>query len=203
MAQRKVKKAKLSKIKASKKSKSKAASKKSKAPAKKVRAASKKSKSVESPLVSLTIVHEPSFKPAKSAITAWINRIAFELQMRSSVDERLMNREWSGAELTIAFLNADHARELNLKYREKDYATDVLSFGDTTPGVLGELAICPEVVLRNANEHGLSFEDELGYMILHGVLHLLGFDHEASKEEENVMFELQDSVFDALRSARG
>lgn len=165
----------------------------------KKKVSSKKRAPAKLQLVSLTLVNQSSFKPTKAFIEKWVNQIALELQSRSAFDDRLQNLDWAGAELAIAFLDEARARELNKTYRGRDYATDVLSFSDSQPGVLGELAICPEVVRSNAVEHGLGFDEELGYMILHGVLHLLGFDHEQSKGEEKRMFTLQDSVFEVLR----
>ncbi len=158
----------------------------------------KAAKRADADLVNLTIVSRSNFKPAKSFLISWVNRIAVELQGHNKFDERLENLKWSGAELTIAFLDATQARELNKMYRSRDYATDVLSFGDDIEGTLGELAICPEVVQKQAADHGMSFDEELGYMILHGMLHLLGFDHEQSKTEERIMLSLQDSIFENL-----
>jgi len=75
-------------------------------------------------------------------------------------------------------------RDLNRRYRGKDYATDVLSFvyqdemEDGSP-FLGEIVIAPEVALRQARRWKISLNRELHRLMLHGALHLLGFDHEA------------------------
>ena len=98
--------------------------------------------------------------------------------------------------LTIVFLNSDEAKKINYQYRRKEYATDVLSFL-SSPNE-GELILCPQVLKRQATEHRLSFKMEVGYMVLHGLLHLMGYEHEKSKKEAKVMFELQDAVFDSL-----
>jgi probable rRNA maturation factor len=108
---------------------------------------------------------------------------------------------FKGKEVVIAFLPADAARATNFQFRGKDYATDVLSFESDEVGVLGELVICPEVISRQAKEHGLLVREELGYMVLHGFLHLLGFDHERSAAEAKRMFAIQDRLFDRLLSA--
>jgi probable rRNA maturation factor len=173
---------------------------KRRAPPKSSSAAKSRSNAPSSDLVDLTIVDQSKLRISKKFLVSWVNRVAFELQLLSSKDKRLKNLNWSGAVLTIAFLPEAQARELNKMYRGKDYATDILSFADLSAGVLGELAICPAVVERQAPEHGLSFEEELGYMILHGLLHLLGFDHEGSAGEAKKMFSVQDSVFEKLRS---
>ena len=71
-------------------------------------------------------------------------------------------------------------KELNKKYRRKNRETDVLSF----PGEKeGEVIICPSVVKKNAKNFGSSFKSELVRILIHGILHLLGYDHEKSKKE--------------------
>ncbi|MFN7825729.1 MAG: rRNA maturation RNase YbeY [Pseudobdellovibrionaceae bacterium] len=98
-------------------------------------------------------------------------------------------------EITLVFLSEKKARELNQAYRQKDYATDVLSFeGDEFS--LGELIFCEKVILRQAREHGLKPLEEWAYLLIHGVLHLLGYDHEHKKVEARKMFKIQDEVFD-------
>jgi len=74
-----------------------------------------------------------------------------------------------------------------------------LSFpGDESQGSLGELILCPQVLKAQAKEHDFSFQEELGYMIIHGVLHLLGYDHEKTSHQAKKMFRLQDQIFDKL-----
>lgn len=99
--------------------------------------------------------------------------------------------------LTVVFLDSAAAKKMNQKFRGKNYATDVLSFAGDQES-LGELIMCPQVLTKQAKEHGHSFKAELGYMLIHGVLHLLGYDHEKSKKEATVMFQIQDQVFDRL-----
>ena len=99
--------------------------------------------------------------------------------------------------LTVVFLDTKAAKAMNLEFRGKDYATDILSFeGDEES--LGELIICPQVLKKQAQENGHSFKAELAYMLIHGVLHLLGHDHEKSKRKAAEMFRIQDQVFDSL-----
>ena len=86
------------------------------------------------------------------------------------------------AELAIRIVDADEGRTLNRDYRGKDYATNVLSFpAELPPGValplIGDLAICAPVVLREAAEQGKAARDHWAHLTVHGVLHLLGYDH--------------------------
>ena len=75
--------------------------------------------------------------------------------------------------VTIAFVSDAHMRRLNRRYRRKDYATDVLSFPETR-----DIVIAKGVARRQAREHGHSESVELRVLSLHGLLHLLGYDHE-------------------------
>ena len=106
-------------------------------------------------------------------------------------------------QITIVFLNTAKARALNHQYRQKDYATDVLSFDAGTPEELGELIMCPQVLKRQAKENHHSFRAEFTYMFLHGVLHLLGYGHEGespkNKRDAQKMFRIQDELFHSLQ----
>ena len=95
------------------------------------------------------------------------------------------------AELAIRIVDADEGRALNRDYRGKDYATNVLSFPvELPPGValplIGDLAICAPVVLREAAEQGKSPRDHWAHLTVHRVLHLLGYDHIEEAEAETM-----------------
>lgn len=105
----------------------------------------------------------------------------------------------SVCELSIALMNKDKIRELNLKYRGIDLLTDVLSFpcaGELVAEeslVLGDVVISPQVVREQAEEFGTTFEEELLLLLAHGILHLLGFDHE-KREESKIMQEKEKNL---------
>lgn len=114
---------------------------------------------------------------------------------------RKSGRKVPDAQFTgLIFVNSSEMKKLNKQYRGKGYATDVLSFAPSEPGSLGELVFCVEVLKRQALEHKLSYRDELTYMLIHGLLHLLGYDHEKSKAQARLMFEIQDNLFEKFRS---
>jgi probable rRNA maturation factor len=97
----------------------------------------------------------------------------------------------ASATLSIRLVNAVEGRDLNHRYRHKDYATNVLSFPAELPrGVklplLGDLVICAPVVAREAAEQGKNLRDHYAHLTIHGVLHLLGHDHETSAEAEKM-----------------
>lgn len=80
--------------------------------------------------------------------------------------------------LTVAILPDSRVRRLNRRYRRADRPTDVLSFPSDTPGELGDIAIAAGVARRQARAAGHSVQVELRVLALHGLLHLLGYDHE-------------------------
>ena len=88
---------------------------------------------------------------------------------------------------TIAFVSDKRIRELNRQFRGIDKATDVLSFPADGPDEsnLGDIAISAETAAAQAKENGLSFDDEIAQLILHGLLHLSGHDHETDNGEMN------------------
>jgi probable rRNA maturation factor len=88
---------------------------------------------------------------------------------------------------TIAFVSDKKIRELNRQFRGIDKATDVLSFpaGGPDDSELGDIAISVETAAAQAKENGLKFETEIAQLILHGVLHLSGYDHETDNGEMN------------------
>ena len=99
------------------------------------------------------------------------------------------------AEVSVTFCDNEYIRKLNKKYRNKDKATDVLSFpmyddGDFDPtecisgAVLGDIVISLERAKEQAAEIGNSFLHEVAFLAVHSTLHLLGYDHERSAEEE-------------------
>lgn len=105
-------------------------------------------------------------------------------------------------ELSIRIVNATEAAALNRQFRGRDYATNVLSFPvEPPPGVnwalIGDLALCAPVVLREAAEQGKSARDHWAHLTIHGVLHLLGYDHIESQEAE-AMEALETSLLSSL-----
>jgi len=101
-------------------------------------------------------------------------------------------------ELVVVYVGEPQAQQLNQKYRGKDSATDVLSFDSMEPGCLGELVLCLDLIRRQAKKHQLTVKQELSYLLLHGLLHLLNYDHEQSATEAKRMFTLQDSIWESF-----
>jgi probable rRNA maturation factor len=86
-------------------------------------------------------------------------------------------------ELSIRITSSAEMRELNRRFRRKNKPTDVLSFPGETPRLAGDIAISAEIAAANADALGHSVDTELKILILHGLLHLVGYDHEADAGE--------------------
>ncbi len=94
--------------------------------------------------------------------------------------------------MSVAFVGNGEMRRINGCYRGKEYATDVLSFlygGAVVDGApfLGEIVIAPQVALEHSMSYGVPFDGELRKLLVHGTLHLLGYDHETDDGEMNRM----------------
>jgi probable rRNA maturation factor len=93
------------------------------------------------------------------------------------------------AEVTVRFVDSAEGRTLNHDYRGKDYATNVLSFPyvQEPPVIVGDLALCPEVAAREAAEQGKTPHAHLAHLLIHGMLHLMGYDHETGEADCTLM----------------
>lgn len=108
------------------------------------------------------------------------------------------------AELTIRFVDAEEGQALNREYRGKDYATNVLTFaynegeelGDEEP-VQADIVLCTDVLRREADEQKKTVEEHVAHLVVHGVLHAQGFDHEHDEEAEE-MEQLERDIMEAL-----
>lgn len=126
--------------------------------------------------------------------------------IEKQADQILADLDSSDNELSILFVDDSGIRQLNKEYRDKDSATDVLSFPqfdeDDEPGftsnLLGDVVISIETAKRQAKEHHLSLEEELILLLIHGILHLLGYDHERSASEAEAMQKKSRMLFGNL-----
>lgn len=143
----------------------------------------------------LLYLNQSRDKVAGRWLEKWVKGLSRELTKRK-------HKGIARKELVVVFVNSSEMRKMNRQYREKDYATDVLSFQPAEPSSLGELVLCLPTIRSQAKRTGLSERGELGYMIVHGVLHLLGYDHE-EKAGEAKMFALQDEIYARLEKTVG
>ena len=121
----------------------------------------------------LQIAHEFDNLPTFEQFEQWANKALASLK--------------PDAELTIRISDASESQQLNHEYRGKNKPTNVLSFPlEAPPGIelplIGDLIICPEVVLQESIEQEKGFHDHFAHMVIHGCLHLMGYDHIDSEE---------------------
>jgi rRNA maturation RNase YbeY len=102
-------------------------------------------------------------------------------------------------DLSIALVGQGRIRELNRRYRGKNRITDVLAFLNTDMG-LGEIVICLKEAKKNAKRYGLTFEKELSKVLIHGILHLLGYNHEESEGEAERMRKKEEHYLSQLET---
>ena len=134
-----------------------------------------------------------------------------KIRIRHAIEATLCYEGYNNdCQLSVTFTDNEGIRALNREYRGKDTATDVLSFPLTDfeqsaepaadePAVsLGDIVVSLERAAAQAEEFGHSFEREVAFLCVHSVLHLLGYDHERSEDEDAIMREKQRTVMHAL-----
>ena len=127
----------------------------------------------------------------------------------SQIGQVLETLDETQCELSLLLTDDAEIQTLNKTYRDLDKATDVLSFpqdedavnesGDT---LLGDVVISVETAARQAEEHHLSFNEELILLATHGILHLLGYDHGRSPQDARIMQDKTQAVFETLFPGR-
>ena len=112
----------------------------------------------------------------------------------------LKKEKLENVEFNIIFVDSETIHEMNRTYRNVDRITDVISFAlednktiELDHRLLGDIYICIERAEEQAKEYGHSFLRELSFLTIHGLLHLLGYDH-MEKDEEEIMFKKQDDI---------
>jgi len=130
------------------------------------------------------------------------NEIIPELEnIKELLDFALNYQNINNSLFNVIIVDKEKIQELNRDYRNKDSVTDVISFAleddntfiTTDFRVLGDIYICIEKAHLQAIEYGHSFLRELSFLTIHGLLHLLGYDH-MKKEDEEIMFKLQERI---------
>ena len=136
-----------------------------------------------------------------------LNELSLSLQFGKSIDEVSLHRatlgrskvtRWlrhalqSDAEITVRIVNAEEGQALNRDYRQKEGATNVLTFDYTQePIVTADLVLCAPVVAAEAKEQGKTLEAHYAHLLVHGALHAQGWDHD--EDEDAQVMELRES----------
>ena len=110
-------------------------------------------------------------------------------------------------EISLLFVDDNEIREINSRYLNRDYPTNIISFsltegefGNINPNILGDIVISVETALKDADEAGIEFNDELEFLMIHGILHLLNYNHEnTSKDKAQKMKAKEQELFTMLK----
>jgi probable rRNA maturation factor len=136
--------------------------------------------------------------------------------MRKTGLKQILDNEGTEIEISLLFVEEEEIQQLNYQYRYKNAVTDVLSFPleedvaaylsghDFLPGenlLLGDIIICAARAAEQAREYGHSLEREIFFLFVHGLLHLLGYDH-TEKKDEQVMRSLQTAILTDIGQIR-
>ncbi len=109
-----------------------------------------------------------------------------DLPYFKNIAQNVLKKEGFEKKISIVFIKESEIKKINKQYRNKDNPTDVLSFD------YGEVIVCPEFVKKNSSD----YNKELVRVFLHGILHLIGYDHEKSQKEAKIMFEKEEQYLD-------
>jgi probable rRNA maturation factor len=130
-------------------------------------------------------------------------------KLLADVLQKAADMEETGpAEVSVTIVTKERIQEINNEYRQKDAVTDVISFameeigedeteiiGGEETRFLGDIIICLDVATEQAEEYGHSIDREMGFLAVHGFLHLLGYDH-MNEEDEKAMFGRQEEILE-------
>ena len=140
--------------------------------------------------------------------------VGIRLLIRRCCQAVLANENFDdNAEVSVSFVSNKEIRSLNKLYRHKDKSTDVLSFplgedgeydynNETGALMLGDVVISLETAMKQANMYGHSLEREIGFLTVHSMLHLLGYDHETGTLEAANMHEREEAILEKLGISR-
>ena len=140
----------------------------------------------------------------------WIKNRQKQVEINPHLIRRILKGilaelELKNPEISILLLDDPQIRALNREYREKDKPTDVLSFpmldetsGKIQPQLLGDIVISVETAEKQAHNRKSALYKELCILLIHGMLHLLGYDHERSKKDEKEMQKQEAKIFEGI-----
>tara|TARA_B110000196_G_scaffold145753_1_gene126191 strand:+ start:406 stop:867 length:462 start_codon:yes stop_codon:yes gene_type:complete len=116
--------------------------------------------------------------------------------------KKALDKKYKGAEIVIRIVDENESRELNKIWCKKNYATNVLSFPISkpikqAPKLLGDVVVCANLVVTEAKEQNKNIDEHYAHLIVHGILHLQGYDHQ-SQDEANIMENKEINILNNL-----
>lgn len=129
-------------------------------------------------------------------------------KIRSTVLKLLKIMDSANKEISISFVDDNTIKQLNNHYLQRNHSTNVLSFslqegeyGNVNPHILGDIVISTETAQRDAAKGDLSLSEEIDFLIIHGLLHLLGFNHENTTKAQTTKMQMKErELFGILNS---
>lgn len=150
---------------------------------------------------SVDLINQSRWPLTKLEVTSWVAQIKKILFSLATKDKQLLKKLKTFSklenELTIVLLSEKQMQRINKEFRQKDKATDVLSFSSEQN--LGELLFCPQVIKRQAPLFNHTSKQEFRFMLVHGILHLIGYDHEQDHRSAKIMFNIQDQIYKQIK----
>lgn len=135
----------------------------------------------------MSMLHQDAKPPRRLDLSVKYRYQAVGQPTRQQVRQWVRAVEPGAAQIAVCFVDEAEGRELNASYRGKDYATNVLSFPyETEPVLLGDLVLCWPVVMQEAAAQGKTLDAHVAHLIVHGCLHLQGWDHEDDDEAQQM-----------------
>lgn len=157
-------------------------------------------------------IHKETEVDEKKAIVTAKKILKFYLKNNNIFNRScLFDLEFNCISFDIVYCDNEKTHQINKEYRQKDYTADIITFAIFADSKekfifdgeinLGEIIISLDKVKSNAQEKGIDFEDELYFLISHGIMHLLGFDHQTN-EDYNFIVKTQTDALSAIRGER-
>ncbi len=140
----------------------------------------------------INLIKQDSSRVPRAFVSNWFKELILVLKKEKTTKNR---KKLSLKEVSLVFVEKKVIKSLNLKYRNVNKPTDVLSFSGDDFFMFGELVFCPDVIIAKARSLNLSYRLYLCFLMTHGTLHLLGYEHEESQKKEREMFAFQDKIF--------
>ncbi len=129
-------------------------------------------------------------------INCYSDNVSLNIDFQNIIDdiEEIFTKKFlNNDETSLILVDINQIQEINKQYRSIDKPTDVISFEDDEEGYLGDIFICVDKVIEQAQLYSHTMEREFAFLLCHGLLHLLGYDH-ITTEDEKTMFALQDEL---------
>lgn len=128
-------------------------------------------------LFSIERVAEGTALPSDLDFVRWLTTALTDCEREPPMDPSI---PW----VSVRVVDDAEAASLNLEWRGRAYATNVLSFPSEVPGFLGDIVLCAPVIQREAGEQGKAVSDHWAHLVVHGALHLCGWDHQTDRQAE-------------------